>query len=140
MYLNKLYVEKGGEVCMERTTTKRTYTQEELEAYALHRKNAAIKTIKKLLRKKVVRTGEQGIDEQEEYIEPLAIDRYTEIRIQLSWGGDGDGYRITVDSEGHILRGVYYWEDWGVYEEVGLSKEELELVTQVYYIDALLEG
>ncbi len=125
---------------MERPTVKANYTKQELEAYALYRKNAEVRTIKKLLRKKAVRTGEQSIEEQEEYREPLAIERYTELKIQLSWGGDGCGYFITVDSDGEVVKGVYYWEDWGVYEEVPLSKEELELVSQAYYIEALLEG
>ena len=109
---------------MERPTTKHTYTKEDLQQYAVYRKNLALNTLQKLPRKKAVRTGEQSIDEQEEYQEPLAIDRYTELRIQLSTGGDGDGYRITIDREGEIVNGVYYWEDWGVYEEVRLSKEE----------------
>ena len=124
---------------MKRPTTKHTYTKEDLQQYAVYRKNLALKMLQKLLRKKAVRTGEQSIEEQEEYREPLAIDRYTELRIQLSWGGDGDGYRITIDRDGELVKGVYYWEDWGVYEEVPLSEEELETINQAYYIDSLLE-
>ena len=124
---------------MERPTTKHTYTKEDLQQYAVYRKNLALNTLQKLLRKKAVRTGEQSIDEQEEYQEPLAIDRYTELRIQLSTGGDGDGYRITTDREGEIVKGVYYWEDWGVYEEVPLSKEELATISEAYYIKSILE-
>ena len=124
---------------MKRPTTKHTYTKEDLQQYAVYRKNLALKTLQKLLRKKAVRTGEQRIEEQEEYSEPLAVDRFTELRIQLSWGGDGDGYCITIDSDCQIVKGVYYWEDWGVYEEVPLSEEELEAINQAYYIDSLLE-
>ena len=124
---------------MERPTTKSNYTKEDLQTYALYRKNLALKTLQKLLRKKAVRTGEQSIEEQEEYREPLAIDQYTELRIQISTGGDGDGYYITIDREGEIVRGVYYWEDWGVYEEVPLSEEELATISEAYYIDSLLE-
>ncbi len=108
---------------MERPTVKRNYTKEDLERYARYRKNAELHALKKLLRKKMVRHGLQTIYEQEEYREPLALDRYTEFRIQLSTGGDGDGYRITIDSEGNLVRGTYYWEDWCVYEEVPLSKD-----------------
>ena len=124
---------------MERPTTKSNYTKEDLQTYALYRKNLALKTLQKLLRKKAVRTGEQSIEEQEEYREPLAIDRYTELRIQLSWGGDGDGYCITIDREGEIVKGVYYWEDWSMYEEMPLSEVELEAINQAYYIDSLLK-
>ena len=124
---------------MERPTTKHTYTKEDLQQYVLYRKNIALSTLQTLLHKKAVRTSEQSIEEQEEYQEPLAIDRYTELRIQLSTGGDGDGYRITIDREGEIVKGVYYWEDWGVYEEVPLSKEELATISEAYYIESILE-
>lgn len=32
------------------------------------------------------------------------------------------------------MSGVYYWADWGVYQEVRLSEEELDSVDSVYSI------
>jgi len=75
----------------------------------------------------------QDYTEHEEYRSPLSIDTQKIITIQLSWGGDADGYKITVSKDNEIISGVYFWQDWGVYEEVNLSDTELDDVVQLYF-------
>lgn len=72
--------------------------------------------------------------ENEDYREPLGIDFTIEARVQLSWGGPEDGYKIRFDQDGTIKSGVYYWADWGEYQEVEMTDEETELVCEFYQV------
>ena len=84
-----------------------------------------IKTIKKL----------QKLDEpseNENYREPLSMDMTTEVNIMLSWGGPSDGFKLRFDKDGELLSGVYYFQDWGTYDEIEMTQEESDSVYQLY--------
>jgi len=116
---------------MEKPTTKSGYTKEDLKEYALYRKDEELKTIKSI--KNQLDNGEiGGVEDSEDYREPLSLDVEKVVTIQLSWGGDGDGYKLTFDKENDLIRGVYYWQDWGVYEEVKLDESELDEIYAFY--------
>ncbi len=115
-------------------TTKGNYTKEDLREYAGQRKEWAVENIKTILSDPKVVSGEISPDEHEEYWEPLAFSKEILVDIQLSTGGDADGFKLTFNKEKELLKGVYYWADWGVYEEVELSEEELELVDNLYSV------
>ena len=103
---------------------------QDLKDYALYRKNEEVKDMEKI--NKQLAEG-KALEDLEDYREPLAVSKKLEITIELSTGGDADGYKLLVDIEAReIVSGVYYWADWGVYEEVELSREELGLVEQFY--------
>jgi len=121
---------------MENPNIKGHATPESLRAYALYRKNDEMKDIKKVGAE--MESGKiESDNESENYREPLGISIEKVIKIQLSTGGDGDGFKFTADGSG-ITGGVYYWEDWGCYEEVELSQAELDLVADYYMIDEWL--
>jgi hypothetical protein len=70
--------------------------------------------------------------ENEEYREPLSIDKTTEVKILLSWGGPEDGYKLRFNSEKELENGVYYKADWGEYKEVELTDEEAQTIFDFY--------
>jgi len=111
---------------MKRPTINSNYTKEDLKEYALYRKNEEMKSAKAILSSDL-----EDYKEHEEYREPLAVSKSTLVIIELSWGGDADGYKLTY-RRNKLESGVYYWADWGVYEEVALSDEELEQIAQIY--------
>lgn len=117
-----------------RPTEKGNYTTQDLRVYALYRKKQAIDGIETIFHDKKVMSGGMSPHEHEEYREPLGIDKEYVIEIQLSTGGDADGYKLTFNEHSECISGVYYWADWGVYEEVRLTDDELELVDQLYAI------
>lgn len=119
---------------MDNPVTKGNYTKEQVRDYAYYRKACEVEEIEQLLTDKKVENGEISLEEQEDYREPLAISKETVVKIELSWGGDADGFKLILDANDQLISGVYYWADWGVYEEVGLSDEELELVDRLYSI------
>ncbi len=125
---------------LQQPTVKGQYTKKECEEYAVRRKDWAIGIIKTIQTDPKVVEGEISPDEHEEYIEPLAITREVLVEIQLSTGGDADGYKLIFDEYYSVIKGVYYWADWGVYEEVQLSDEELDLVDSFYAIGDWLSG
>ncbi len=108
--------------------------KQDLRKYAYSRKEQEIEDIKCILEDKRVINGIIEQSEHDEYREPLAFDRKILIDIQLSTGGDADGFKLTFDDTNNLVSGVYYWADWGVYEEIRLSDEELELVDNLYSI------
>ena len=86
-----------------------------------------LKTIKKLSKL-------DEPQEHEEYREPLSIDVVKEVKILLSWGGPEDGYKLRFDNQNNLISGVYYMANWGEYEEIELSEDELSIVDNFYYI------
>lgn len=119
---------------MENPNNKSGATKEQLRDYAQWRKDDEMKDIEKV--KKDANSGKvESIHEHEEYREPLSIMKSTVVEIQLSWGGDGDGFLIEIDDNHNIIGGKYYWEDWGVYEEIELSDEETNTIYDYYYLE-----
>ncbi len=125
---------------IQRSTVKGNYTNEECREYAQKRKDWAIENIKTIQNDPKVIEGEISPDEHEEYWEPLSMTREVLVEIQLSTGGDADGFKLVFDENYNVMKGVYYWADWGVYEEVSLSDEELELVDTLYWVSEWLSG
>lgn len=70
-------------------------------------------------------------ENDEEYREPLSIEKEEVFKILLSWGGGEDGFKLVFKNK-EILRGVYYCADWGEYQEVELNEEELGKVFNFY--------
>ena len=117
-------------------TIKSSYTKDDLREYALYRKSRDIENINSILCEQNIESPE----DHEAYREPLSFSKQTVVHILLSTGGDADGYKLTFDEDKNLISGVYYWADWGVYEEVELKEEELEAVDNLYYITDLLLG
>lgn len=86
-----------------------------------------IAEIKKDLSKNKVESQEQ----HEDYREPLEITKREEIKIGLSWGGPADGFKLTY-YKGELQSGVYYWQDWGTYDEIDISIQEAEEIEDFY--------
>ncbi len=125
---------------MENPVTNGNYTKEDVRDYAYYRKGCELYDIEELLKDKKVQDGEISAEDHEDYREPLAISKETVVKIELSWGGDADGFKLTFDENNQLINGVYYWADWGVYEEVRLSDEELDLVDQLYAVSEYIGG
>jgi len=94
-----------------------------------------IKNIKEIQEKEQVfkEDDKQNIlrEDNENYREPLSIEKEEIIKILLSWGGGEDGFKLTFKDD-ELLRGVYYCADWGEYEEVELNEDELSLIYDFY--------
>ncbi len=70
-----------------------------------------------------------------EEIDPLSIDKRIEVKVELSWGGPGDGFKIYLDRyTREPLEGLYYYADWFTCEEQSLDNEELQLVVEYFGI------
>jgi len=65
-------------------------------------------------------------------LEPLSLRRLTEITLPLSWGGPGDGFKLYLNEAGKVESGLYYWEDWGTYEQEGLQEKEWRQVANYF--------
>ena len=89
-----------------------------------------IKNLKKL--SKIETEENKLIQEQEQFREPLIIEKNITIIVLLSWGGGEDGYKLVFSKDKELLRGVYYKANWGVYNEVELNEEELDLIYNIY--------
>ena len=100
---------------------KRTYVLKELK-----KEIDNIKVIQQEERKEDYIKEDDGL-----YREPLSIDKTEEIKILLSWGGGEDGYKLRF-KDNDLISGVYYYADWGVYEEVDLNEDELNLIFDFY--------
>jgi len=123
---------------MQKPTNKEGYTQTDLVQYARLRARAQLQEMTEIMAAQ--RQGQvETIEEHEEHRDPLEIAVHRQITVRLSWGGDGDGFKITVDQDNVPIKGVYFWEDWGVYEEVALSNDELEQVFDYYYLEGVAE-
>ena len=75
--------------------------------------------------------------EQKE-IDLLSIEEMREIKIQLSWGGPGDGFKLYYTKEGELSHGYYYFEDWFFYKEFSLDESDLAEVEQAFGISGLI--
>ena len=75
---------------------------------------------------------EQKLEELEEENEPLAIDWHYTLTIELSTGGDADGFILEFDKEKRLTGAKYYWADWGKYEEIELEGDEIDKVADFY--------
>ena len=114
---------------------KRPNNQEELSKSIYTMAREELKDLAKL--QKQANKANKSIDEMESYREALSIDTNIEVNIMLSWGGGSDGYKLYFDKEQELMSGVYWYADWGTYAENKLTKDELELVFDVYmYGDA----
>jgi len=114
---------------MEKLTREQVKTREDTRRYAVQRLQEEIKELEKA-RKKIEKG--QDIGEIEEVRQPLAISAGYQITIELSSGGDADGFILYYNEKKELTGGVYYWADWGQYEEINLTDEEAELVEMVY--------
>lgn len=110
----------------QRPTINSNYTKNNLKEYAHKRAMIELATIDFL-------SGKEEPTESEEYREPLAITESKVFTIELSTGGDADGFKLTYIGT-DLISGYYYWADWGVYEEVELKAEELDKVASFYGI------
>ena len=54
----------------------------------------------------------EEIEKHPDYRTPLSYDESKEIKILLSWGGDGDGFKLNTDKENMTTGGKYYWAGW----------------------------
>lgn len=122
--LNKLYDEIG-----DQPTRKANSTPQELKEYAHKRAKLELATIDYL-------NSKDDPQADDEYREPLGITQTKLIKIELSWGGDADGFKIEMEDY-EAISGVYYWADWGVYEEVQLTEKELDKIVSFYALDCL---
>lgn len=125
---------------MDNPKTKGNCTKEKLQDYADYRKARTIYDIEQIFRDEKVKNGEISPEEHEEYRDPLAFTKETVVTVELSTGGDADGFKLTFDQNQELIRSIYYWADWGVYEEVELSQEELDLVEALYCVTDWLRG
>lgn len=112
---------------MKNPNNKQGATPEELKKYALYRAKRQAEAVKAICEEEDAEKRE----EYKDYREPLAIDCEQVLDICLSTGGDADGYKITL-KDGEAVSGLYYWADWGVYEEVPLREKELDEVIDLY--------
>lgn len=120
---------RKNKTTMEKLTREQVKTKEDARQYAAQRLNEEIEILKKV--KAEIEKG-RDIEEMEEVRQPLAISASYLIEIELSWGGDADGFILYYDKDKELTGGVYYWADWGQYEEINLHDEEAELVELVY--------
>ncbi len=61
------------------------------------------------------------------------MEPYYTVRILLSWGGPSDGFFLTfAEKDGTVLRGEYFYEDWGTYDEVPLSQADAEIIADLF--------
>ena len=72
-----------------------------------------------------------NIEEHDSAPESLCVMERIEKNVQLSWGGPSDGYKIYFD-QGDPVCGVYYFADWGTYDEVDLNDEEVSNIVDLY--------
>jgi hypothetical protein len=117
---------------MERLTREQVRTPEQAKQYAKQRKEDEIKELLKI--KEEMNKGKDWVEIQNmnEWREPLAIEEWRTFKVELSWGGDADGFLIDIDKDGWVIGGRYYWADWGIYEEVELTEEEASMVADIY--------
>jgi len=96
-------------------------------------RESVLKELKSLLESnEKILNSEIEREENEEYREPLSIEREEIVKVLLSWGGGEDGFKLRFKDK-EILSGVYYCADWGEYQEVELSEDELKAVFDFYF-------
>lgn len=106
---------------------------EDAKKYAFQRAMEAIKNVEKESQKL---ENDELEDEEREAIreenELLDISYDYRLKLMLSTGGDADGFILYYNKDKDLEGGVYYWADWGEYEEVGLKDDEAEAVERLY--------
>jgi len=107
-------------------------TKEQARIYATQRADEAIQEVKRALNE--IDNGKE-FDEIETR-EPLAIEKRQRLIIELSTGGDADGFILEYDKDGALVEGLYYWADWGQYEEIPLRLADAQKVEALYIGDA----
>lgn len=77
----------------------------------------------------------------DDYREPLSIEQTITVKILLSWGGGEDGFKLKFSKNTYgnntLMSGVYYMADWGEYDQVELSEDEVDLVCD-FYLNGML--
>lgn len=115
----------------KRPTIRRNYTPQDLKEYARLRYQREMEDTAEILA--ALDSGKiEEASEHKKYREPLEITHSHQIKIGLSWGGDEDGFILDYDENKELTSGVYYWADWGVYEEVRLKEKEAEEVERLF--------
>ena len=121
---------------MKNPTHNGRYTAADLARYASWRARNQLKDMTGIM--EAQRKGKvEELEDHEDHRTPLEVAEHRLITVRLSWGGDGDGFKVVIDQDRTAISGVYFWEDWGVYEEVALSSEELDLVFNYYCLEAI---
>lgn len=115
---------------MEQPTKKNNYTKKDLVNYAQWRKDEEFKDLAKI-NDWQEKNQDKNKEDCEHYREPLAITITKVVKVELSTGGDADGFLLEFDKN-NLTGGKYYWADWGVYEEVNLTDEETEQIFNNY--------
>lgn len=69
------------------------------------------------------------------YREPLCVDTFIMKKIFLSFGGPADGF-ILYFQAGELSHGVYFYSDWGTYNESALCTDEATMVAEFYGVTA----
>lgn len=54
------------------------------------------------------------------------------VTIELSWGGPADGFLFYFNGDKELEKITYYFSDWGTYDEITLSREDQEIIEQIY--------
>jgi len=76
---------------------------------------------------------EKEEDELREEFDVLSIEPRYQLKILLSWGGPSDGYLLTFDGKTRdLIEGSYWYADWFTYAEESLSRDEAEMVSDLY--------
>ena len=121
----------GEDVCSEHDDAKRVGNVRASYITGLHKFRREMKDNADILNK-MQGSYDYDFEEDENYRQPLSVETLKTIHIMLSTGGGGDGYKLTYSPDGDLLYGYYYWQDWGTYDQYGMSKEECETVEQLY--------
>lgn len=75
-----------------------------LRWYAEHRAQDELNDIDKI-NERVNKGESESADQDEYYREPLSIETTKTIKIQLSWGGDGDGFKLEYTDDNELIGG-----------------------------------
>jgi len=115
---------------LRETIGNKTITEQEKRAAMFKAMQDEIKTIDEI--NKQLRDGKiEEKEKSEEYREPLAVDLRKEIKITLSTGGPADGFTLYYYRD-ELQGGVYWFADWGTYDEIELNDEEAQKIEDFY--------
>ncbi len=74
-------------------------------------------------------------ESREDPLEPLSVTETVEVEIELSTGGPSDGFRIYLEKDTREpVNGCYYFSDWGWSKEHWLTKDEVMLISNYFWI------
>lgn len=77
-------------------------------------------------------TEELNAEDSDIMFEPLSISKVITHTIMLSYGGPEDGFKIAYSEDNELLGGVYYFKDWGTYDETPITNEQAEQIAELY--------